>query len=219
MKIQTAPQHHRPASLAGGLASRNPIKDNKPAKEDFELHGALDGISKSALYGGAAYLAGSAYPTIYLHELGHKVAAEALYTNPRTSISIDPFKGGVMRWYPSELSPLGQRLGENGSRAAVAAAGPAVDTLTSVALFGMGFKMRKTNPVIGHAMMGYAGMNMANITMYAASGIGKTLAESRGHDFLNLQAFAGIPPWVSTVALASVLPAQYLIMRALEKDN
>lgn len=216
MKIQTASSYIPPAlPRTQGLGAEN-LKDKVPSDDHERFNGALDGLSKTAMLGGASYLAGSAYPTIYLHELGHKIAAEQLYSNPRTSITVNPFKGGAMRWYPSALSPLGEKLGANGARAAVAAAGPAVDVLTSVALFGAGYKLRKKHPMVGHAMMGYAGMNMANITAYAASGIGKTLAQSAGHDFLNLQAFAGIPPWVSMVALASILPAQYLIMRALE---
>lgn len=213
MKLQT----HHPNTAPRKLPTlKKP--DPPPPQEPQEPQNKLDFAFKTAFYGGIAHTVGSLYPTIYLHELGHKVAAHTLFDGVQSTITVNPLQGGSLRWRPQGLSELGQRLGYEGSRAAVAAAGPMVDVVTSMAAFGAGYKMRHRHPVVAQTMMGYAAANMANLTLYAGSGIGKTLASSPGHDFLNLQAFAGIPCWVSTAVLASLLPAQYLVMRALDQN-
>jgi len=79
--------------------------------------------------------------------------------------------------------------------------------------------VRKKNPVIGNAMMGYGVMNMTNSTLYAASGIGKgATAAKAGHDFVTLQTQLGVPCWVSTAVVASLIPLTYLVMRSLDKE-
>ena len=210
MKLQTHPN----------AAPRKPplAKKPEPPPPPEPPQNNLDFVFKSGFYGGIAHTVGTLYPTTYLHELGHKVAAHSLFEGVQSTITVKPLQGGSLRWRAQGLSALGERLGYEGSRAAVAAAGPMVDVVTSMAAFGAGYKMRHRHPIVAQTMMGYAAANMANLTLYAASGIGKTLASSPGHDFLNLQAFAGIPCWASTAVLASLLPAQFLVMRALDQN-
>lgn len=209
MKILAAPQSNAPKQLPKPAA-----KKPDPLPPD-----PRDTLIPAAMLGVGGWMAGTAYPTTYLHELGHKVAVNALYQNANPTISVTPFKGGSTTWSPGGgLSPLGQKLGHSASRSAVAMAGTAMDALSSVALFAAGYKLKKSNPVLGTSMMCFSAMNMLNSTSYAASGIGKAVASKPGHDFLTLQAMTGLPCWASAVIVASILPATYLVMRSLDKD-
>lgn len=213
MKIQTAPQPRPLKTLPkkqGPQGPKPPNDDHSKKMQDICLGGAL---------GTVAYMGGTAYPSTYLHELGHKMAVHTLYSGSTAEITVNPFKGGVTRWSSEGLSPLGERLGSAGSRSAVAMAGTAMDALSSCALFATGYKLRKKHPLTANAMMGYGVMNMVNSTMYAASGIGQSAATAKaGHDFVTLQTQLGIPCWVSTAVVASLIPLTYLAMRALEKE-
>lgn len=212
MQIQTAPQPRTLKSLPKKQGPQGPQPPQDPHKKQQDLcfGGAL---------GAAAYLGSTAGPSIYLHELGHKMAVQTLYSGTTATISVDPFKGGVTKWSAQGLSPLGQHLGEHGARSVVAMAGTAMDALSSCALFAAGYKLRKKHPIAGNAMMGYGIMNMTNSTLYAASGIGKGAAAAKaGHDFVTLQTQMGIPCWASTAVVASLIPLTYLVMRSLDKE-
>ena len=213
MQVQRAPQP-RPNQLLPKKPAIPTAKllpnDLDKAVEDFCFGGAL---------GSAAYLGAAAFPSTYLHEMGHKMAVHTLYSGAEAEITVFPFKGGVTHWKAEGLSPLGERLGAAGSRSVVAMAGTAMDALSSCALFASGYKLRKSHPLAGNAMMGYGLLRMTNSTIYAASGIGKTAATAKaGHDFVALQTQLGVPCWVSTVVVASLIPLTYLALRALEKE-
>jgi len=211
MKIQAAPTPRPMKTLPKKQGPEGPPPpDHHQQVQDMLTGGAL---------GTAAWLGATAFPSTYLHELGHKVAIQTLYSGAHAEITVNPFKGGVTKWSASGLSPLGEQLGAHGSRSVVAMAGTAMDALSSVALFAAGYKVRKKNPVIGNAMMGYGVMNMTNSTLYAASGIGKGAATAKaGHDFVTLQTQLGIPCWASTAVVASLIPITYLVVRSLDKE-
>lgn len=212
MQIQTAPQPRILKSLPKKQGPQGPKPPDDPNKkmQDICFGGAL---------GTAAYMGGTAFPSTYLHELGHKMAIHTLYSGAQADITVNPFKGGVTKWSAQGLSPLGEHLGAHGSRSVVAMAGTAMDALSSCALFAAGYKMRKKHPLMGNAMMGYGVMNMTNATLYAASGIGKGAATAKaGHDFVTLQTQLGVPCWVSTLVVASLIPLTYVAMRALDKE-
>lgn len=206
MKIQTRPPFAPPTPPPKG-----PEPPNDPGANSMQL-------VRDGMIGATAYLASTAFPSTYLHELGHKVAINALFQNSNPTITVTPFQGGFTRWRPSELTPLGESLGVTASRSVASMAGTAVDALSSVALFASGYKLRKRNPVLGTAMMGFSAATMATSTYYAASGIGKALGSQPGHDFLALQATSGIPCWASAAIVASILPITYLVLRSLEKS-
>jgi hypothetical protein len=209
MQIQTAP---RPQPL-------KPLPKNQQPPPPIDPDRTVEQMCFGGALGSAAYIGATAFPSTYLHELGHKVAVHALYSGSQAEISVTPFKGGVTRWRAEGLSPLGEHLGSAGSRSVVAMAGTAVDALSSCALFATGYKLRKAHPLTGNALMAYGALNMTNSTIYAASGIGKSAATAKaGHDFLTLQTQLGVPCWVSTAVVASLIPLTYLAMRALEKE-
>lgn len=177
-------------------------------------------LMAAGLGGGLANLAGvGTGASIMAHEVGHAVAAEALFQGANPQITIHPFKGGVTSYHAGALTPLGQQYGRDGSLAITAAAGPLVDTAISVVTFAAGFAMRKKHPIAGGTLMGYAGMTMLNDTLYAGSALfGSTVALAKtGNDFANLAVHAGIPPMVSVALMAAILPAEYLLLKGAEK--
>ena len=179
----------------------------------------------TALYGAVATGVGTAYPTIFAHEAGHAAAALALYQDPKPSISVKPFQGGVMRWRPSPLTELGEKLGPVNSRALVAGAGTLVDATSSAIAFAVGYRMRHEHPILGPALMGYAGFTMLNSAIYAAGAVpaaftgGLPALARTGHDFANLATTVGLHPVASVALLAALLPAEYLLLRQLEKHG
>ncbi|MBN9417984.1 MAG: hypothetical protein J0I12_21225 [Candidatus Eremiobacteraeota bacterium] len=214
MQIQSAPRPQLPKPLP---QKQEPPQGSKPSRKDLDK--AIEDLCFGGALGSAAFLGAAAYPSTYLHEMGHKMAIHALYSGAEANITVFPFKGGVTRWKGEGLSPLGEHLGAAGSRSVVAMAGTAMDALSSCALFASGYKLRKSHPLAGNAMMGYGLMRMTSSTLYAASGIGKTAATAKaGHDFVTLQTQLGVPCWVSTAVVASLIPLTYLAMRALEKE-
>jgi hypothetical protein len=175
------------------------------------------GWYKASALGLATYGVSSAYPGTFLHELGHKAAIDTLFKEAGAQVSVTPFKGGATRWSGKHFTELGSSLGMENSRAIVSAAGPAVDLFSSLASFAVGFKVRKKHPNLGAAMMGYAGFRAASSVMYALTPCKGT--SCNGHDFQNFAKFAGVPAWVSAVVIAAAIPVEYLVLKALEKNE
>lgn len=202
---------HRPAVIK---------KEEKPSNPDSFIGDIIkrDPQVVGGVVGVGAYTLATAYPSTWAHEMGHAVAIEHLYTNGQPSVDVFPFNGGVTRWRPSELSPLGQKLGADGARALVSASGTLVDLGIATTSFGVGFKLRKKHPIIGHALMGYGAMTVLNSALYAGSAVGGDLMAlaAKGNDFASIGVRAGIPPIASVAILASVLPLQYAAMKWLE---
>ncbi len=172
---------------------------------------------RSSTLGIGAYLVSDAYPGTYLHELGHKAAIGALFKDAEAKISVKPFQGGGTRWSGKHFTHLGTSLGMENSRAIVSAAGPAVDLFSSLASFATGFKLRKQHPNLGAALMGYAGFRAARSVMYALTPCKDSMCS--GHDFQNLAKFAGVPTWVSAAIFAAAIPAEYAVLKLLEKAD
>lgn len=192
------------------------LRRQKEAEPEGDLRREL---TQTAMLGAGAWTLGAAYPSTWLHEMGHALTAEALFEGANPIVSVTPFGGGVTRWTPGELTPLGEDLGYRTARAAVSAAGPLVDIAMSMATFGIGFAVRKKYPMVGKALMGYAGFTMLNDIFYAGSALGKdlpALARS-GNDFASLGVNAGIHPLVSMGIMAAVLPLEYLALKGIEK--
>lgn len=202
------------------LVRRNPTPKAKPEPEGkVEEFVRENPLLATGLLGSAAYTAASAFPATWLHEQGHAQAIKALYTNGRPSVEVFPFKGGVTRWYPSQLTQLGQKLGADNARAMVAAAGTIVDIGVATGTFALGFNLRKEHPIAGSALMGYGAMTMLNSVLYAGSALGKNLAQlsTTGNDFATIAVKGGLPPIASVAILASIIPLEYLALRWLEK--
>ncbi len=220
MLIQSsAPSPLRSSSLSSQPKAEKAERDIVDSIDEF-----IKGNEKALLggtLGAAAYVGAAAYPSTWAHEMGHAIAIEKLYTNGQPTVEVFPFEGGVTRWRPSELTPLGEKFGKDGARAMVAASGTLVDIGISTTAFGAGFALRKKSPIVGHALMGYGAMTMLNSVMYAGSAVGANLGSlsATGNDFATIGVKAGIPPIASMAILASILPLQYVAMRALEGNE
>jgi hypothetical protein len=187
----------------------------RQAVEDLEeVQGGK--VARAALLGGVAWMGGAAGPAIMAHELGHYAAVHAVYQNPQARIEIRPFVGGATYYRPGPLTSFGERLGPRLSTALVAGAGTLVDTALSVGTFAAGYRMRHKHPLIGATLMGFAGWTMANSVGYALSALGPA---GPGNDFAALAASLGLHPLVTAGLLASILPAEYLLLRWAEKQG
>ena len=87
--------------------------------------------------GAGLSLAGSAYPSTWLHEMGHAQMIELMYDGGNPKVEVFPFKGGVTRWQLAPLSEVGQKFGADGARAMVSAAGTLVDMGVAATSFGV----------------------------------------------------------------------------------
>lgn len=216
MLIQT----HSPRASQLALAARsprNPGSEASSAKIVDELVREHPLLAAGTL-GSAAYTAGSVYPSTWAHEMGHATAIRTLYQNGRPSVEVFPFKGGVTKWYPSALSPLGEKLGSDGARAVVAASGTLVDIGLATSTFGLGFSLRKKHPIAGAALMGYGSMTLLNSVLYAGSALGGDLGAlaAKGNDFATLAVKGGLHPLASMAILASIIPLEYAALKWTE---
>lgn len=209
-------------SLAAGVSRPASASELRKAAGNSEEAGLDAGdLFKCGIYGGLAHVGGAAGPSIAAHEYGHAIAANLVHQGANPSVSVSPFKGGVTRYTPGPLTELGQKLGADGSRALVAGAGTLVDATSSAIAFAVGYRIRKEHPILGPAMMGYAGLTMANSILYAGSALTGSLPvlAKQGNDFAALAVSMGLHPVASIAILGAILPAEYLLLRQLEKHG
>lgn len=204
------------ASVASKASSKDLLQLAAPAGFNEQ-----DRVLMAACFGGGLLnVAGAGTgASIMAHELGHAVAAEALFVGANPHISIQPFKGGVTSFRAGALTALGEKYGREMSLGITSGAGPLVDTAISMVSFAAGFAVRKEHPYIGGALMGNAGLTMLNDTLYAGSALFGSVAElaRAGNDFAGLAVYLGIPPLVSVAIMAAALPAEYLLLKGVEK--
>lgn len=202
---------HRPASARELRAAAQDPTDLQP--EEYFRAGIGGGLLHTVV--------GAGGPAIYAHELGHAVAASAVHQGANPRISVTPFKGGVTRYTPGPLTELGQKLGPEGSRALVAGAGTLVDATSAAISFAVGYRIRKEHPVLGPALMGFGALTMANSVLYAGSALFGSLPAlaNQGNDFAALAVSIGLHPLASLAILGALLPAEYLLLKTLEKHG
>ena len=200
-------------------AVKPPVAEKQTEESPDKLSDRVSNLMGGVGAGAAASLVGAAYPTTWLHEMGHAKVAEMMYQGANPSVEVWPFKGGVTRWTPGPLTELGQKFGEDGARAAVSAAGTIVDLGVAATSFGIGFKLRKKHPIVGTAMMGFGAMNVLNSISYAATAVGKDLGAlaRQGNDFASIAVRTGLPPIASIALMAAMLPLEYAALSYLER--
>lgn len=212
MKIPVATSINYPIPARGPQAQDTLGEELSEALEESPI------FLRAGLYGTAAFTAATAYPSTWLHEVGHAEMAKLMFTDANPSIEVFPFNGGVMRYTPNTLSKIGEKFGRQGALAMVSGAGALVDMGVAATTFGIGFKMRKEHPHIGAALMGYGAMTVVNDIAYAASAVGGDLVKlsREGHDFASLGVRAGLPPIASIAIMAAILPLEYMALKWLE---
>lgn len=221
MRIQSTlqPPRNRNSATAKALVPR--ADGSRGVKTEDTVEFADDKVSQTlAGLGSAAALStvGAAYPSTWLHEMGHAKMIGLMYDGAKPTVEVFPFKGGVTRWQLAPLSDVGKKFGADGARAMVSAAGTLVDMGVATASFGVGFKMRKKHPVVGTALMGFGGLTVLNSIAYAATAVGKNVAElaKSGNDFAGIAVRAGVPPLASIAIMAAILPLEYAALKYLE---
>jgi hypothetical protein len=214
--LKTRPQ--APTSKAPVLWANGKRGEAIAEKEGLDK---LEVTMKGLGVGAAANLAAAAYPSTWMHEMGHAKTIELMYDGVKPEVEVFPFKGGVTRWRVGPLSETGQKFGENGARAMVSAAGTLVDMGVAATTFGAGFKLRKKSPILGTALMGYGAMTVVNSIAYAATAVGGDLAKlaREGNDFAGLAVRTGLHPLASIAIMAAILPLEYAALSYLEKHG
>lgn len=154
--------------------------------------------------GSAAILAHTDLSTrgILTHELGHKLAADALYANSRAKITLVPFKGGYTTYYTGKLSSWGERVGHTLARHITVAAGTTLQILGSTIDIIAAHKLQQSHKNLAFYLNMSAILNIASSVLYAFSAL--TVTSSKSHDFYYLWTVAKVHPLVAAGAIVVV---------------
>lgn len=157
---------------------------------------------------------------VLIHEAGHALAANILIKNPRTQISIDPFKGGQTTYRLGALSKIGEFFGRENSKLLIAAAGPVLALGTATIGFGAALALRKSKPELSRYLKIMSINSVAQHAFYALSALW-TSATQKGHDFIQLMA-GGLHPIaavVSIVALPIIVKIGFFIFDKIKERS
>ncbi len=136
-----------------------------------------------------------------LHEIGHSLAAFALYKNPKPTIELYPFIGGLTQFYKTKLSSLGNLIGPAATTCLVVASGPGFTLLISSALLVIGLSLRKTHPNLSKYLISWSILDFVHHAHYAYSAMSAE-TWNLSHDFVHLSIFGAHPLAVSIGIIA-----------------
>jgi hypothetical protein len=137
-----------------------------------------------------------------IHELGHVLAALALYKRASPTILIDPFSGGLTQFYKTSLTSFGQKIGPAGATCLVILSGPGFALLISSALLLIGLAMKEKYPRFSKYLISWSLLDFFNHAHYAYSAHW-TAQTKLNHDFIHLSVF-GLNPTVASVAIVAI---------------
>lgn len=139
---------------------------------------------------------------VLTHEMGHALAAKALFIGANPKVTIFPLTGGVTHWAPWKgLTSLGQYFGASQSRLIVSAAGAGFALLFSLGFLIAAHGTTTSNPETSTYLFTSAIMSIAGHFTYAISALAGS--GSSGHDFIAL-AKGGIHPLVAAAFIVAV---------------
>ncbi|MCL5036495.1 MAG: hypothetical protein M1269_05170 [Chloroflexi bacterium] len=204
-----------------------PEKDNVPK----QIAGGVAGF-------GAEYISEAGGFSTYVHEQGHALTLKALYENADPRVQVDgieniqnflkdPSKENLSRVLSAydthqdgaagytTLSAdgpnaLGKKLGDNGSMAAISAAGCLATEIPALAGFGAGFAIRKKHPALGYLLMTMGAVHHLSNSLYPISAAfmsAEEIAKPSGHDWASFARETGISPVVTAAVFSLSLPA------------
>lgn len=148
---------------------------------------------------------------VLTHECGHAIATLAVYQNPQPQIQVKPFDGGlfssgVTRYYPQQLSKIGESIGRNSADMIVAGAGAGFALLFSAIFIILSHKFSRSKDEsqkqLGRYLLCMAITSIFRHAMYALSAL-TIKGPSKGHDFVKLAA-GGIHPIVAVVVQIAI---------------
>lgn len=179
-----------------------------------------------------------------IHEYAHKAAVEHCYTNAAATVQADAIDNirnflkepsaaalgriltgydanndgaaGVTQYnYGDGPSALGEKLGPNGSKAFIAAAGSVSTLIPDMAGFAAGFKLRKKHPLLGYSLMTMTAVHhFANSTYPLSAILG---SKKPGHDWVAFARSTGIHPAITGAVFTLSLPAMGAAMYLWER--
>jgi hypothetical protein len=172
---------------------------------------------------------------IAIHETGHYAAFKMLYENPKIFMGVDGLGtnlncikdfilslgsnvtegfGGIVceQFEEGGLNTIGKLLGETKALATTYATGYLAEESFAIASFITGYKLRKSNPTAGYALMGMGGLHHLLIA-------GNLLTDYMHNDFKPFFDLTGISPAVSTLAIVASLPVLATILHLHGKHS
>jgi hypothetical protein len=210
----------------------------KPGRDFF-------GVGAGLIGGVAAQAAGT---ETFIHESAHKAAIQKMYDGASVEIQIDSFEnigaylkdpsssnftkvitmydthedgaaGYAAYDYGKGPSELGRKLGPEKSDALISAAGCVATEIPALAGFAAGFKLRKSHPVLGYALMTVSTVTHLNNSLYVGSALAPSMASMPGHDWASFSKSTGINPALTTAVFAASLPALGVAMYMVERHG
>lgn len=153
----------------------------------------------------------------YIHECGHKLALNMLFSNvqPKITLRNYGFDGGETDWgdtEPLKTSYLGTKLGLDASKAIVHAAGIVAEK-TTVAALSLLLPTYVTLPikmVTDFRALYYVASGLFDWSLYTGN-IKDRNKQNEAHDILNFRADVGVLPTIAfgAVCLGTAILSQY----------
>lgn len=146
--------------------------------------------------------------TVFIHEMGHAMAAAALCRSGLPKISLSFFGEGSTTYTLSKLSALGEYLGRDKVRIVIAAAGPLASVAFAMGMFA--WSSYQTDGSSAQRLMIHGAVQLGSDLKYAWESIGIRNPTQLSNDFHALHKLGGIHPKTS-FAIMALLPAIQLI--------
>lgn len=137
-----------------------------------------------------------------IHELGHALAARAVFKNAAPSITLHPFQGGATAFSIQHLSSLGKMLGKSGALCFVAAMGPVCALVVSATAITIGYLAEHKFPELSSYLIAVGNGDFFAHAFYAFTALDASCAKA-SHDFHCL-AGHGLHPLAATVAILAI---------------
>jgi hypothetical protein len=179
----------------------------------------------------------SGIPTA-VHELGHALVGKLLYNDYNPKIEVDSFEnmsnflkkpslesfskilsfndvrndgslGHISGADTTKINDVGKAIGESNAYGLYEMAGYAFEEMLVPAIFLLGYKIRKKNPLAGYSLMGSSMVKQIEILIPAAKAAlsDNIRYEAIHNEIAKFSLDTGISPWVPLGLLAGAIPA------------
>jgi|GEM_PF-2964480 len=135
------------------------------------------------------------------HEVGHLVAASALYKNANPRMILFPFRGAKTGYNSSELSTLGKMVGFRKADLITTIAGPLSTLIISTGALIKAYQLPESHKKLKLYLLCCSIMSIFRTFTYAQSASVK--GKDTSHDFTNLIRF-GISPFAASVGVIAL---------------
>jgi hypothetical protein len=144
---------------------------------------------------------------VVVHELGHAVAASALFQNASPSITVYPLMGGATSYHDNELTSFGKFIGAKNAERIVSGAGAGAAVLFSTASLLYAKNHCEDNSELQMYLTATATHSIVQHVIYALSAFWAPF--NMGHDFISLWVYGIDPITAATAIVAAPVIALY----------